>query len=344
MGHAGEGRRGHRGHPDGPDHRIRGRPLSSYGRLPSPRHAHSRAQYRLGLPSPAAHLVQRRATHDTAPAGPPTTSVGHRVGPRPAGSPTAARRYLGQVELSLRPNTVNAIEHDLREFGPARRRPPGRDQLRRPAARHIEAYKTWSGQHRPTPADAAEPRQRQEPADQPALLLRPHHRLGLPGRADPPAALRRRPAPDRQTSAPLSRRRRRHETHARRSRRPRPAVPAHRGVVGPHRNPQERAARPDRRRRRPDRLRLLAADPDRQTPQRPLHPAAPATERAAGRLDHRPPPARLRSDRSSSTKPTRHAAASRDRAVPGRPTTPASVTSPHTNCATPWPPRPSTEA
>ena len=55
----------------------------------------------------------------------------------------------------------------------------------------------------------------------------------------------------------------------------RSAVPADRRTAGPHRDPPRRAARPHRRRRRPDRIRLLAADPDRQAAQRPLHPAAP---------------------------------------------------------------------
>jgi hypothetical protein len=55
-----------------------------------------------------------------------------------------ARRYIDQVTLSLRPNTVNRIEHDLREFGTwlAAQHPDvvSCADLER---HHIEAYKTW---------------------------------------------------------------------------------------------------------------------------------------------------------------------------------------------------------
>ena len=53
--------------------------------------------------------------------------------------------------------------------------------------------------------------------------------------------------------------------------------------VGLHRHAGERAVRPGRRRRHHDRRRLLAPNPRRQAPQRPLHPAAPRPVVAAWR-------------------------------------------------------------
>ena len=56
----------------------------------------------------------------------------------------AARRYIAQVDLSLRPSTVKHIEHDLREFGTwlagAHSEVASCADLER---RHIEAYKAW---------------------------------------------------------------------------------------------------------------------------------------------------------------------------------------------------------
>lgn len=58
----------------------------------------------------------------------------------------AARRYVAQVALSLRPSTVKHIEHDLREFGTwlAEAHPEVITcaELER---HHIEAYKVWVG-------------------------------------------------------------------------------------------------------------------------------------------------------------------------------------------------------
>jgi integrase/recombinase XerD len=55
-----------------------------------------------------------------------------------------ARRYVAQVELSLRPSTVKHIEHDLREFGTWLAQHHAEvascADLER---RHIEAYKSW---------------------------------------------------------------------------------------------------------------------------------------------------------------------------------------------------------
>jgi site-specific recombinase XerD len=63
-----------------------------------------------------------------------------------------ARRYVEQVTLSLRPNTVKHIDHDLRQFGTllADTHPEVADcaELHR---EHIEAFKTWLSTH-PTPA------------------------------------------------------------------------------------------------------------------------------------------------------------------------------------------------
>ena len=67
-------------------------------------------------------------------------------------SPSTAHRYVAQVTLSLRPNTVKRIEHDLREFGTwlADTHPEVTScaDLRR---EHIEAFKTWLCTH-PTPS------------------------------------------------------------------------------------------------------------------------------------------------------------------------------------------------
>jgi integrase/recombinase XerD len=63
-----------------------------------------------------------------------------------------ARRYVEQVTVSLRPNTVKHIEHDLRQFGTwlADTHPEVTNcaELHR---EHIEAFKTWLSTH-PTPA------------------------------------------------------------------------------------------------------------------------------------------------------------------------------------------------
>ena len=202
------------------------------------------------------------------------------------------------------------------------------------------------GQARPLHRQAAEPGQHQEPADQPALLLRPDHRVGLPQ----PAATAARCSPATCPSSTSRCPRFLDDAAATKLLRPSRADPdplsrlivellARTGIrkselLGAH-----------RRRRRPDRLRLLAADPDRQAPQRPLHPAAPPAQGHARRLD-RPPPARRAALRPAParTQPTHHRAARRHRAAPPAPPTPASATSPPTSSATPWPPRPSTAA
>jgi integrase/recombinase XerD len=56
----------------------------------------------------------------------------------------AARRYVAQVDLSLRPATVKHIEHDLREFGTwLAGAHPEVSSCAELARDHIEAYKSW---------------------------------------------------------------------------------------------------------------------------------------------------------------------------------------------------------
>jgi integrase len=56
----------------------------------------------------------------------------------------AARRYVAQVELSLRPSTTKHIEHDLREFGTFLAESfPDVETCADLERRHIEAYKAW---------------------------------------------------------------------------------------------------------------------------------------------------------------------------------------------------------
>jgi integrase/recombinase XerD len=56
----------------------------------------------------------------------------------------AARRYIDQVNLSLRPATVKHIEHDLREFGTwLAGAHPGISSCAELERDHIEAYKSW---------------------------------------------------------------------------------------------------------------------------------------------------------------------------------------------------------
>jgi integrase len=56
----------------------------------------------------------------------------------------AARRYVAQVELSLRPSTTKRIEHDLREFGTFLAESfPDVESCADLERLHIEAYKAW---------------------------------------------------------------------------------------------------------------------------------------------------------------------------------------------------------
>ena len=207
------------------------------------------------------------------------------------GFASTARRYLEQVTVSLRPSTVKHIEHDLRQFGSwlAATHPDVGScaDLRR---EHIEAFKTWLSTH-PTPSTG-------KPLNRVSIknaLINLHCFLtritewGYPNAPVRPLMfpgdlpIIDKPLPrflDDAAAAKLLR-----ATRA-------DPDPLSRLIV-------ELLARTgirrgelltlDRRRGRADRLRLLAADPDRQAAQRPLHPAAPTAERTARRLDHPPP-------------------------------------------------------
>ena len=62
----------------------------------------------------------------------------------PAQFAGAARRYVGQVELTLRPATVKHIEHDLREFGTwLAEAHPDVTSCAELTRSHIENYKAW---------------------------------------------------------------------------------------------------------------------------------------------------------------------------------------------------------
>ena len=259
-----------------------------------------------------------------------------------------AHRYLQQVTVSLRPNTVKHIEHDLRQFGTwlADAHPEVADcaELHR---EHIEAFKSWLSTH-PTPS-TGKPLNRVSVKNAlinlHCFLIRitewgyptaPTRPLMFPG--DLPII--DKPLPrflDDAAAAKLLRAARAdHDPLSRLI----VELLARTGIR------TRRTARPHRRRGRPDRLRLLAADPGRQAAQRPLHPAAPAAERTARRLDH-PPPTRPDCARIAFCSNT--TGRSVDHRVtkalhPSGRQPPASATSPPTNCGTPWPPKPSTAA
>jgi integrase/recombinase XerD len=63
-----------------------------------------------------------------------------------SGFAETARRYVAQVELSLRPSTVKHIEHDLREFGTwLAHAHPGIEDCAGLTRTHVEDYKAWLG-------------------------------------------------------------------------------------------------------------------------------------------------------------------------------------------------------
>ena len=219
------------------------------------------------------------------------------------GFAATAHRYLQQVTVSLRPNTVKHIEHDLRQFGTwlADAHPEVADcaELHR---EHIEAFKSWLSTH-PTPS-TGKPLNRVSVKNAlinlHCFLIRitewgyptaPTRPLMFPG--DLPII--DKPLPrflDDAAAAKLLRAARAdHDPLSRLI----VELLARTGIR------TRRTARPHRRRGRPDRIGLLAADPDRQAPQRPLHPAAPAAERTARRLDH-PPPTRRTAHESPSAR------------------------------------------
>jgi integrase/recombinase XerD len=75
---------------------------------------------------------------------PPVSETGWAA--TPSGFADAARRYVAQIDLSLRPSTVKHIEHDLREFGTwVGQAHPEVDSCADLQRRHIEDYKSWVG-------------------------------------------------------------------------------------------------------------------------------------------------------------------------------------------------------
>ena len=97
----------------------------------------------------------------------------------------------------------------------------------------------------------------------------------------------------------------------------------------------------DRRRGRADRLRLLAADPDRQTAQRPLHSRCTHTSKncsTTGSPTTGPPDCAPIVFCSNTTG--RSATTASPKPCATLPTPPGSATSPPINCGTPWPRKP----
>ena len=192
-----------------------------------------------------------------------------------------ALRYVEQVRLSLRPATVKHIEQHLRVFGTwLAEHHPNIGACADLERHHVEAFKTWLAAQ--PSKRTGKPLTRTSIKEQlinlgcffdritnwgyPDAPTRPLLFVGdlplidqpLPRFLDDAAAAKLCPPP---------------------AIRARPARPALRRDARPHRHPPRRTPRPHRRRRRSDRLRLLAADPGRQAPQRPLHPAAPRSSR-----------------------------------------------------------------
>lgn len=86
----------------------------------------------------------RLDTHTRPARTPPVSVTGWAV--VAPGIAEAARRYVGQVTLSLRPATVKHIEHDLREFGTwLAEAYPEVESCAQLERHHIEAYKAWVG-------------------------------------------------------------------------------------------------------------------------------------------------------------------------------------------------------
>ena len=287
-----------------------------------------------------------------ATAGQPGRTAGvarPRVGGgRARPSPTTARRYLAQVELSLRPSTVSTSSRTCASSAPGSpRHAPRGGQLADLDRHHIEAYKTWLADQPPAARrQALQPDQHQERADQPALLLRPDHRMGLPDAPPRPLIfagdlpILDQPLPrflDDAAAAKLLRAARAEPD------------PFARLVV-------ELLARTGMRK---GELLGLTVDAvvqigsaywlripigklhnDRYIP---LHPQL-KTLLDDWLADHRPDG--LRSDLifCSNAAGRSPATARRHGPRPSRRRPPGSATSPPTSCATPWPPRPSTEA
>ena len=184
-----------------------------------------------------------------------------------SGFAETARRYVEQVTVSLRPSTVKSIEHDLRQFGIwlADTHPEVGTCCADPHREHVEAFKTWLCTH-PGPATG-------KPLNRVSIknaLINLHcflTRITEWGYPNPPVRPLMFPCDLPIAAAKLLRTTRTD---------PDPLSRLIVETARPHRHPSWRAADPHRRRGRADRFGLWLPDPDRQTAQRPLHPAAPA--------------------------------------------------------------------
>ncbi len=155
------------------------------------------------------------------------------------------RRYLDQIGCVQRPATSSPRTRRCGCSPPSSPRPP-RGHRGRPgwSGVHIEAYKRWLAARPERPTRVGERGHPGGPAGDAADVLRADHRMGLAGRADPSAAVRRRPAPTRPAAAQGPRRRRRREVPARRPSRSLGCWPGSWPSAAPHRNPGRRAVRP----------------------------------------------------------------------------------------------------
>ena len=247
--------------------------------------------HRLGLgPDPAALPRQRTPLHRTGPLEPaPVHGPAHRT------APACVRDLAGRAPSRdpLVRGTRTRPHRGLQDL-----------DLDHPQRPHQQAAGAHDSQGIP---------------GQSRLLLRAQRELGLPERADQATAVRRRPSPHRPAPASLPRRRRRGQTRPSDPSRTRPPRQALCRDPRPHRHPCQRTDRPHRRRRRADRLRVLAPDPGRQAPQRPLHPAAPRTQDPARRLDRQPSPQRpAQRPAPTRTRTAHHQAPRRRRPHPHR--------------------------
>lgn len=115
--------------------------------------------------------------------------------------------------------------------------------------------------------------------------------MGISRRPTAEPDLRRRYADPRPAAAQVPRRRQSRGAAQRRPETTEPVRPRRRRSADPHRTTQRRIHRPEPRRDHPDRRWALAAHPDRETPHRPLHPAAPKSGRASAAMALRQPAA-----------------------------------------------------
>ena len=149
---------------------------------------------------------------------------------------------------------------------------------------HVEDYKVWlTTQPGVNGANLAKNTQRRRlPRSGSSLSASSNGLGGCP--ATQPDLPRGYPASDR-SAAQVLKRPRRGKADEGGSSALVPALSTGRRNARPHRDARQRTLRPQRRRRHLDRRRLLAANPGRQAPQRPVDSAAPRPCRALGRLD-----------------------------------------------------------